>query len=187
MPDDHKPSSYRLKLGPVVTEVLEDLPEQTAAALDDHVQHLLTTAARATALEEERQLFRANTSTLSGHVGTLSQALTHLSTCVSNNMDMVDHRTREIQKLMLHIGTLLGSSTTEGAEREHYHVRFGEVFRDLSKQMESLSGLVKEHQRMRERFVKSSVDRAEEDRLSIADQVHPNLDSRAEKTRGMER
>jgi chromosome segregation ATPase len=186
MPDDQR-QSYRLKLGPVVTDLLEQLSEQTAAALDDRVDRLLATEHRVAGLENERQLFRDQVATLGGNVTSMATALTTTSASVDKVTDLIDHRTREIQKLMLHISTLVGTTMTEGAERDRLHVRFNEIFTDLGKQMDALSTLVKDQQQARQRTVQNVVGRAEEERLAIAEQNTKTELARPDKTRGLER
>lgn len=187
MPDDHKQSSYRLRTGPIASNLLDRLDEQTSNSLDAEIQRLLTTQDRASTLEEERVALIQTVTQLSSQVGMMASALMSTSTSVDKVTDLIDHRTREIQKLMLHISAMVGTTFTDGAERERLHTRINDVFLDLAKQMESLSNLVKGQQKERQRMVQNAVGRAEEERLTIADKVAPELDARAPLSRGKER
>lgn len=169
MPSDTK-SGYRIKLGPVATDLLDRQPEQTPAALDLEIARLLQTTDRVAYLEAQAvsnadtvsRLVEIN-SAFSAALGSTSKSVTHLT-------DMLDHRTREFEKLLIHISTMVGSHLSDGDERDRLHTRLQEIEKDLGKQMSALSSLVQDQNKSRQVQVQNAIGRAEEERLTIAEQ-----------------
>ena len=169
MPNNTKPG-YRIKLGPVATDLLDRQSEQTPTALDLEIARLLQTADRVAHLETQTvsntqtvsRLLEIN-SALSAALGSTSQSVTHLT-------DMIDHRTREFEKLLIHISTMVGSHLSDGAERDRLHARLQDIEKDLGTQLAALSSLVQDQKRSRQMQVQNAIGRAEEERLTIAEE-----------------
>lgn len=186
MPDDQKPNSYRIKLGPIVTAMLEEMDEQSAAALDERVAELLATEETVTELQADRQKFRDQIGGLADALTEQASALVATSTSVDKISHLVDHRFREMQKLIIHMSAMIGTTVTEGAERDQLFARSNEIFMDLGRQIESLSGLIKEQQGARQRQVHTATARAEDERLAIAQQNDQSLDTKPVRSKGWE-
>ncbi|KJZ17904.1 hypothetical protein [Loktanella sp. S4079] len=133
MPSDTK-SGYRIKLGPVATDLLERLPEQTPAALDLEIARLLQTTDRVAHLEAQAVSNADTVARLVEINSAFSAALGSTSTSVSNLTDMIDHRTREFEKLLIHISTMVGSHLSDGDERDRLHARLQDIEKDLGTQ-----------------------------------------------------
>jgi hypothetical protein len=161
--------SYRIKLGPVASDLLDGLADQTPATLDSKIIELLHTAKRIEQLEAERGDMMVRNSVLADHILTVADALETTSVSITTLTNLVDHRTREFEKLLLHISTLVGTHMTDGDERERLHHRFHEMAREMSKQLDSLSTLVKDQHQQRQRQVQQAVGRADEERLTIVE------------------
>lgn len=169
MPNDTK-QGHRPRLGPIASELFENLSEQTSAKLDLEIARLLQKSARCEQLETQAianaeavsRLVEIN-SNLSAALGSTSQSVNHLT-------DMIDHRTREFEKLLIHISTMVGSHLSDGDERDRLHTRLQEIEKDLGKQMSALSSLVKDQNKSRQVQVQNAIGRAEEERLTITEQ-----------------
>ncbi len=169
MPSDRK-SGYRIKLGPVATVLLDRLSEQTPAALDLEIARLLQTTDRVAHLEAQAVSNAETVSRLVEINSAFSAALGSTSTSVSNLTDMIDHRTREFEKLLIHISTMVGSHLTDGDERDRLHTRLQDIEKDLGTQLTALSSLVRDQNKSRQVQVQNAIGRAEEERLTIAEQ-----------------
>jgi hypothetical protein len=134
--------SIRVRLGPVAADLVADHPEVPAAALETEIallisdRHKLAETSDLIALYQQRDIQQTEILT---NLAATSRAQTDAIDALSQ---LVDHRTRELSKLMQHIGALIGNRMTEGNERELLHLRFEEIFMDLGKQMDALSKLV---------------------------------------------
>ena len=177
---------YRIKLGPVTSDLLDSLADQTPATLDAKITQLLQTAERVEDLETERKDMMVHHSRLVDHIVTLADAVGTTSVSVTSLTDLMDHRTREFEKLLLHISTLVGCHMTDGDERERLHLRFQEMATEMSKQLDSLTTLVKDQHLGRHRQVQQAVGRAEEERLTVIEQEATLAKTQASR-RGMER
>ena len=166
MPSDTK----RITPGPVVSDLMERQPEQNAKALDLEVARLIRTADRVALLETQAaadaeaisRLVDIN-SALSAALGSTSQSVTHLT-------DMIDHRTREFEKLLNHISTMVGSHLSDGAERDRLHARLQDIEKEFGTQFAALSSLVQDQKRSRQMQVQNAIGRAEEKRLTIVEE-----------------
>jgi chromosome segregation ATPase len=181
------PENRRLTLGPELSSFLGTLPDQSATSLDREFQSLLQSRDRVADLEAERAANMKIISSLLQNGAEMSSALSETSTSVSRLTDLIDHRTREMVNIFLHISTLVGTNFTEGEERERLHRRFEEIFQDIGTHMEALSGLVKDQQHARETLTNKVIGRAEEGRLAIAENEMTPAPRRDQNTRGMER
>ena len=169
MPSDTK-TGYRIKLGPVATDLLDRLSEQTPAALDLEIARLLQTTDRVAHLETQAVSNAETVSRLVEINSALSAALGSTSESVTQLTDMIDHRTREFEKLLIHISTMIGSHLTDGDERDRLHARLQEIEKDLGKQLTALSSLVQDQNKSRQVQVQNAIGRAEEERLTITEQ-----------------
>lgn len=179
--------NLRVTLGPELSKFVRSLDDQSAPSLDIEFLSLIEARNRTKDLEDERAANRATITSLLEQVGALSAALGQTSASVSNLTDMMDHRTREMITVFVHISSMVGTKFAQGEELEHIHRRFTELNNDLERQMEELSGLLKEQQAVRENTVQSITGRAEEERLSLAEQQDLATSERASKERGFER
>lgn len=116
-----------------------------------------------------------NSSTMARHaqladnIVDLAEAIGTTFVSITSLTDLMDHRTREFEKLLLHISTLVGTHMTDGDERERLHHRFHEMASEMSKQLDSLTTLVKDQHLRRQRQVQQVVGRAEEKRLTVVE------------------
>ncbi|MBF9052429.1 hypothetical protein GTA62_20780 [Roseobacter sp. HKCCD9010] len=169
MPNNTKPG-YRIKLGPVATDLLDRQSEQTPTALDLEIARLLQTADRVAHLETQAA---SNTQTVSRLLeinSALSSALSSTSDSVTHLTDMIDHRTREFEKLLIHISTMVGSHLSDGAERDRLHARLQDIEKEFGTQLAALSSLVQDQKRSRQMQVQNAIGRAEEERLTIVEE-----------------
>ena len=180
-------NKYRVQLGPKGRQILDSLTEQNAAGLDAELLRLQETAALVPGLEEDRQRIIKANHDLGGHVGSLAKAVASLSSSVTDQMHMIDHRTREFEKLLLHISGMVGSHMTDGAERDRLHVRLKEIAVDMTKQIEKLSTLINDQHKARQAIVQNAVARAEEERLTVFEKRPEGLTKQAPERAGMER
>ncbi len=169
MPSDTKPG-YRIKLGPVATELLDQQFEQTPTALDLEITRLLQNTNHVAHLETQAVSNAQTVSRLVEINSALSAALRATSQSVTHLKDMIDHRTREFEKLLIHISTMVGSHLSDGDERDRLHARLQEIEKDLGTQLSALSSLVQEQDKSRQVQVQTAIGRAEEERLTIAEQ-----------------
>jgi len=151
------------------------------------ISELLHDRSRANRLEHTVSAFEARDLRQSEARSALALTYRAQITAISDLTDLIDHRTREMVNIFLHISTLVGTNFTEGEERERLHRRFEEIFQDIGTQMEALSGLVKDQQHARETRTNRVIARAEEGRLAIAENEMTPAPGRNQNTQGMER
>jgi len=151
------------------------------------ILELLRDRSRANRLEHTMSAFEARDLRQTEARSALALTCRAQTTAIGDLTDLVDHRTREMVNIFLHISTLVGTNFTEGEEREILHRRFEEIFQDIWTHMEALSGLVKDQQHARETLTNKVIGRAEEGRLAIAENEMAPAPRRDQNTRGMER
>ena len=160
----------RMTLGPELSDYLSRMTDSSATALDAEFKSLLQTRDRVNHLEMQAV---SNTQTVSRLLevnSALSSALSSTSDSVTHLTDMIDHRTREFEKLLIHISTMVGSHLSDGAERDRLHARLQDIEKDLGTQLAALSSLVQGQKRSRQMQVQNAIGRAEEERLTIAEE-----------------
>ncbi|WP_342075130.1 hypothetical protein [Yoonia sp. SS1-5] len=166
MPDDAR-QNYRLRLGPVVSNLLDTLAEPTPVALDAEVKKLLAGREQLTVLEQKGAEDTARLRRFMQQHAEMAEALSATSDSVSKLTDMMDHRTREMVTIFLHVSSLVGSRYAEGEELAHIHRRFKELNSDLETQIDRLLSQVREQKQTRETKVAQVTARAEEERLTL--------------------
>ncbi|WP_108816565.1 hypothetical protein [Loktanella sp. Alg231-35] len=162
--------NIRMTLGTELSNYLRRMPDSSAKALDAEFVSLVQTRDRVSHLEMQAV---ANADTVTRFLkinSALSSALSSTSDSVTHLTDMIDHRTREFEKLLIHISTMVGSHMSDGDERDRLHVRLQEIEKDLGKQLSALSSLVQDQNKSRQVQVQNAIGRAEEERLTIAEQ-----------------
>lgn len=184
---DEPKQNRRMTLGPELSRFVDSLPDQSATALDKAFQSLCETRDRVADLEKERGSSQHTIASLLTTVSEMSTALSETSQSVSQLTEMMDHRTQHMTTIFLHISTLVGTKFADGDERDRLHRRLQELSTDLEKQMDVLSKFVRDQQTHRERTVSQVVGRAEEERLTLAEQQGIAPPQQARQDRGMER
>ena len=160
----------RMTLGPELSDYLSRMTDSSATALDAEFKSLLQTRDRVNHLEMQAV---SNTQTVSRLLevnSALSSALSSPSDSVTHLTDMIDHRTREFEKLLIHISTMVGSHLSDGAERDRLHARLQDIEKEFGTQLAALSSLVQDQKRSRQMQVQNAIGRAEEERLTIAEE-----------------
>jgi len=162
--------NIRMTLGPDLSNYLRQMPDSSAKALDVEFLSLVQSRDRLSHLEAQAVTNAATVSRLVEINSELSAALGSTSTSVTHLTDMIDHRTREFEKLLIHISTMVGSHLSDGDERDRLHARLQDIEKDLGTQLSALSSIVKDQNKSRSVQVQNAIGRAEEERLTIAEQ-----------------
>ena len=176
-----KKRDQRMRLGPVVRELLATYSNPTSAELDSEVQELIRDREKLKSYVSPSRDTTLNFEPLENRLDRMSEAVVSTGELITNLTELTDHRTRELAKLFLHISTMVGVKFTDNEEeRDRLHRRFNEMFQDLEKQMTSLSKLLKQKQVKHEKSMTAVQASMDEQRVAIVEKQRP-LD------RGMER
>ena len=185
MPEEIK-QGHRIRIGPVVADFLNGLDEQTPQSLDAAFKELLDGGAaqgedQVERLQDQRDDALASVVSLSCALTSVTEALAEWSKASDAVHHLLDHRTKSMTTLLLHISGLIGTHFTQGEDRTRLHARLETLQTEMREQMDVLATLVGKRQIERQSTVQRAVARAEEERLSVQAKEEQAVETRMQR------
>ena len=157
----------RPRLGPIASGLVEGHP-QPGTALENHLEKLMDDRNALSEVKAMNKLLMTRDEQQCRVITELVGAVYAIAESVTGLTKMVDHRTRHMSDVFLNVSAHVGrSNTTEGEDRERYHLRFEELFKEGARNLELLSKDVVEMARTGPEMNKRAMATIEEQSLSI--------------------
>lgn len=176
----------RPRLGPIASGLVDGHP-QPGTALESHLEKLIEDRLALSDIKAMNKLLVTRDEQQCRVITDLVAATSAIAESVVGLTTMLDHRTRHMSDVFLQISVHVGrNSTSDGEDRERYHLRFEELFKEGARNLELLSKDVVEMARAGPKMNKRAMATIEEQSLSIPQAGELDL-SKTHGVRGHER
>lgn len=167
MSEKDSQTATRVRLGTIGSSLVEGHP-QPGVALENHLEKLMSDREALSDIKAMNKLLVTRDAQQCRVISELVAVTSAIAESITGLTKMLDHRTRHMSDVFLQISVHVGrNNTTEGEDRERYHLRFEELFKEGARNLELLSKDVVEMTRTGPEMNKRAMATIEEQSLSI--------------------